>query len=632
MLSNIKSSEDLKKLSQKELDSLAQEMRKTILQVVGKNGGHLASNLGVIELTIALHRAFSIPNDAIVWDVSHQCYAHKLLTGRYSDFHTIRKQNGLSGFTNIDESPADYFTAGHASTSISSALGLLTAWEQMQKSGKVIAVIGDGALTGGMAFEALSHTGQLAKNLIVVLNDNQMSIDHNTGSLSRYLSRLSMSTNYQNFRKHVDKGFEKIPLIGPFLGKIVYRLKRSVKGMFFVNNLFTDFGFEYIGPLDGHNEKSLERVFKKVSKLHRPVVIHIVTKKGKGYSPAENNPELFHGIGPFQISDGTVEKFDTLSFTEAFSEMIVAKAEVNKKIACITAAMAKGTGLTAFSHKFPERFFDVGIAEEHAVAFAGGLAKGGLIPVVCIYSTFIQRSVDQIIHDVTLQRSHVIFMLDRSGPVPDDGITHQGIFDISLFRPIPNLSIMSPVSQKDLSLCFDWACNNQNSVVIRYPKLSCPSELPQFETPVEEGKGILVPGTEIIVENISEKQLSKIKDKVLFVVTGGMFAETKNAVRSIILKDGYADIYILRFIKPLDEKYFMDLCSNYKAVVFVEDGIITGGIAEYLNSLLCTNNYKNTKVLAFEEKYYAHANRSQILEEAGMSSQDMEKAAWELLK
>lgn len=631
MLANIKSNQDLKKLSQKELELLATEIRKTILEVVGKNGGHLASNLGVVELTIALHRIFDLSQDAIVWDVSHQCYAHKLLTGRFNQFSTLRKKDGISGFTNYLESPCDFFTTGHASTSISSALGLLTAWELEKKTGKVVAVIGDGALTGGMAFEALSNTGQLKKNLIVVLNDNQMSIDHNTGSLSRYLSRLSMSTNYQTFKKYMDLGFSKIPFIGPFLIKVIYSIKRSVKGMFFTNNLFTDFGFEYIGPLDGHNEKSLEKVFKKVKKLNHPVVVHIVTKKGKGYSPAENAPELFHGIGPFQISDGTVEKYDTLSFTEAFSKIIVEKATINSKLVCVTAAMAKGTGLTSFSNKFANRFFDVGIAEEHAVTFAGGLSKGGLIPVVCIYSTFLQRSIDQIIHDVTLQEAHVIFMLDRAGPVSDDGITHQGIFDISLLKPIPNLYIMAPVSQKDLELCFEWAINQKNSIAIRYPKLSCPSELKEFASPIEKGKGILIKANEFVVENIPENQLENIKDKVLVVCTGGMFSEVQTAVRSIILQDGYADIYILRFIKPLDEQYFINLCKNYKGVVFVEDGIITGSISSELQALLLKNNYVNTKILAFEEKYYAHASRAQILDEAKLSSEHIKNAINEIV-
>ena len=327
LLSKIHSPQNLKNLSQSEIQQLAQEIRKEIINVVGKNGGHLASNLGVVELTLALHRVFESPKDAIIWDVSHQCYTHKLLTDRYKDFQTLRQKDGISGFTNTQESVHDFFINGHSSTSISSALGLLTARELNNDSGKVIAVIGDGALTGGMAYEALSHAGQLCKNLVVVLNDNQMSIDHNTGAVSRYLSRLTMTGGYQTFRYKVDKLIDKIPYIGRPFEKLVFRLKRALKGLFLTNNLFVDLGFEYVGPLDGHNEALLEKVLKKVSHLHRPVVVHVITKKGKGYSPAENKPELFHGIGPFQISDGTVETFDTTSFTEAFSQIICKKAQ-----------------------------------------------------------------------------------------------------------------------------------------------------------------------------------------------------------------------------------------------------------------------------------------------------------------
>lgn len=618
MLEEIKSPEYIKNLTQKQVSELADEIRQTIISVVGKNGGHLASNLGIVELTLALHRVFDVPNDAIVFDVSHQCYAHKLLTGRYEKFSTLRKQDGLSGFTNSQESEADYFCAGHASTSISSALGLLTAWNLENKNNKVIAVIGDGALTGGMAFEALSHTGQLAKNLIVILNDNQMSIDHNTGALSRYLSRLTVSSNYQSFRDHFNRGVGNIPVLGPLLKKIIFRLKRSVKGMFFTNNLFTDLGFEYAGPLDGHNEKELEKVLQKAKYLRRPIVIHVVTKKGKGYTPAEENPEIFHGIGPFNISDGSVEKSEGISFTQAFSDMIVRKGAENPSIACITAAMAKGTGLTAFSQKYPERFFDVGIAEEHAVTFAGGLAKGGMLPVTCIYSTFIQRSVDQMIHDVSLQKVKGIFMLDRSGAVPEDGITHQGIFDISLFRPIPEISLMSPASADDMELCFDWAAKQNHAVVIRYPKLTCPIEIPEFKTPVAEGKGILIKNTQ-----------KSEKETILFVCTGGMYSEVKEAASNLKNKIE-TDIYILRFIKPLDEEYFLQLSTKYKGIVFVEDGCVTGGVSEYLSSLLYKNNFDAVKILAFEEKYYNQGTRSQILQNAGLSSNQIENAAEEL--
>lgn len=629
LLSKIHSPEDIKKLSQKELKQLAQEIRTTIINVVGKNGGHLASNLGVVELTIALHRVFNSPQDAIVWDVSHQCYTHKLLTGRYEEFPTLRKAGGLSGFTNKNESVHDYFINGHSSTSISSALGLLTARELNGEKGKVIAVIGDGALTGGMAFEGLSHAGQLSKNLIVILNDNQMSIDHNTGSVSRYLSRLTMTAGYQTFRYRVDKAIDKIPYLGRRLEKIIFRFKRAIKGMFLTNNLFVDFGFEYVGPLDGHNEAALERELRRVSKLPRPVVVHVVTKKGKGYSPAENNPELFHGIGPFQISDGTVEKFDTQSFTEAFSNLMVEEGEKNTDIVAITAAMAKGTGLSAFSHKFPERFFDVGIAEEHAVTFAGGLSKGGKVPVVCIYSTFIQRSVDQMIHDIALQKSHAIFMLDRAGAVPADGVTHQGIYDIALFRPIPELELLTVCSASDLRLCFEWAVEKGTSVVIRYPKLTCPTEVPQMSTPVELGRGIFIPCTEFPIENISEAELEAKKKKILIVATGGMYSEVQKAVRAVLLDGGYADIYLLRFIKPFDETYFIELASKYSGIVFVEDGVIIGGMGEYLAGLLAEKGIKNTKVLGFADKFYNHGSREEVLEMAGLSPSHIKKAVKE---
>ena len=626
LLSKIHSPQNLKNLSQSEIIQLAQEIRKEIINVVGKNGGHLASNLGVVELTLALHRVFESPKDAIIWDVSHQCYTHKLLTDRYKDFQTLRQKDGISGFTNTQESVHDFFINGHSSTSISSALGLLTARELNNDSGKVIAVIGDGALTGGMAYEALSHAGQLCKNLIVVLNDNQMSIDHNTGAVSRYLSRLTMTGGYQSFRYKVDKLIDKIPYIGRPFEKFIFRFKRALKGLFLTNNLFVDLGFEYVGPLDGHNEALLEKVLKKVSHLHRPVVVHVITKKGRGYSPAENNPELFHGIGPFQISDGTVETFDTTSFTEAFSQIICQKAQENKDIVAITAAMAKGTGLTSFSIKYPERFFDVGIAEEHAVTFAGGLAKGGKIPVTCIYSTFMQRSVDQMIHDIALQKAHAVFMLDRAGAVPSDGVTHQGIFDISLFRPIPDLEILSPVSQNDLKLCFDWAVDKGTCVVIRYPKLSCPTEFPQFSSPVELGRGIFMPCTEFVIENVTEKQLEAHKNKVLVVLTGGMYPEAQKAVRSVLLEDGYADMYILRFIKPFDESYFLELAKKYYGVVLVEDGVKIGGICEYLKSILAENGILNTKLLGFDDKFFSHGTRDEILEAAGLSVNHIKRA------
>lgn len=629
LLEQINSPKDIKNFSQKQIEQLEKECRKTIIEVVGKNGGHLASNLGVVELTIALHRVFESPKDAIIWDVSHQCYTHKLLTGRYKSFKTLRQKNGISGFTNKNESEHDFFINGHSSTSISQALGLLSARELNHQEGKVIAVIGDGALTGGLAFEGLSNAGQLSKNLIVVLNDNQMSIDHNTGSISRYLSRLTTTSRYQNFRNSVDKLINHIPYLGKWLEKFIFRFKRSLKGLFLTNNLFVDLGFEYTGPLDGHNEVALEKAFRRVKKLHRPVVVHIVTKKGKGYSPAENNPEKFHGIGPFLISDGTVEKFDTTSFTEAFSKIIVEEAEKNPKIVAITAAMSKGTGLSSFAHKFPNRFFDVGIAEEHAVTFAGGLAFGGCLPVVCIYSTFFQRSIDQIICDVAIQNLHVIFMLDRAGAVPNDGITHQGIFDIALLKPIPKIVIMSPVSEKDLRLCFLWAEKNPYATVIRYPKLSCPTEHPQFSVPVEIGRGIFISCSEFVIGNILENDLESAKKKVLVVCTGGIFSEVAVAIRSVLIQDGYADLYILRFIKPFDSEYFLEIAKKYDAFVIVEDGVLEGGVSTDIKNILLENNLKNVSTLGFKDKYLLHGSRNDVLEATNLTSKDIEE---EILK
>jgi len=657
LLQNIKSPEDLKKLPEEKLPVLANEIRHKIIEVVGKNGGHLASNLGAVELTIALHRVFDSPNDAIVWDVSHQCYTHKLLTGRYSSFDTIRTKGGLSGFTRISESASDYFDAGHASSSISSALGLLTAWKLEGRNDKVVAVIGDGALTGGMAFEALNHAGQISKNLIVVLNDNQMSISKNTGSISRYLSRLTMTSTYQKFRYKCDKLIDDIPYMSRHLGKFIFRFKRGLKGLFLTNNLFVDLGFEYVGPLNGHDIEQMEMIFRRAKRIPRPVVIHVVTKKGKGYSPAENDPAAFHGVGPFNISDGIVEKYDTLSFTEAFSNAIMSIAIKNTKIAAITAAMAKGTGLSTFARHYPNRFFDVGIAEEHAVTFAGGLAAGGMVPVVAIYSTFIQRSIDQIIEDVCLQKRHVVMVFDRAGAVPNDGETHQGIFDISLLRPVPNLTMMTVVSAEDLRLCLEWAVNDADGPVsIRWPKSSCPSEIENFSKPVQLGRGLLLRSEDYASaitarlydeidsqskekNNLNKKKIAVRKNKskkdLLIVCTGGMYSEVLTASRSLLLAGFITDIYSLRFVKPFDESYFISIAEQYTNIIFVEDGVETGGVSQYLSEVLTQNKMtKNIKkkILAFPEKFLPNGTRAQILEEAGLSTEKISLEALDLVK
>lgn len=630
LLSKIHSPEDLKKLPQKQLAILANELRSEIIDTVGKNGGHLASNLGVVELTIILHKVFNSPNDAIIWDVSHQSYPHKMLTGRYDRFSTLRTQNGISGFTRISESPHDFFDAGHASSSISSALGLLTAWNLQGRNDKVIAVIGDGALTGGMSFEALSHAGNLAKNLIVIVNDNQMSISKNTGALSRYLSKLTMSSGYQKLRHKIDRAVDNIPYVNRKLGNFIYRLKRGLKGLLLTNNLFVDLGFEYVGPLNGHSMTQLEQTLTRVKKIPRPVVVHVVTKKGKGYSPAENDPSTFHGVGPFNTSDGLVEKYDTLSFTEVFSEKMIQLGTANNKIAAITAAMSKGTGLDAFSRHFPDRFFDVGIAEEHAVTFAGGLAAGGLVPVVAIYSTFIQRSVDQIIEDIALQNRHVVIVLDRAGAVPSDGETHQGIFDIALFRPIPNMVVMTVCSAEDLKLCLDWAIEkNDGPVSIRWPKLSCPSEIQSFSSPIEIGRGLWIKCTEFapamsigLEDNLFMGLHSR--KKILFVLTGSLYSEALTAARSLLIKGIIVDMYVLRFIKPFDEEYFLSIAKSYDSIVFLEDGVKNGGIGEYLESVILRSSKVGsikTNVIAFPDSFVHNGTRTQILESVNLASE-----------
>ncbi|HOT62279.1 MAG TPA: 1-deoxy-D-xylulose-5-phosphate synthase [Treponemataceae bacterium] len=605
VLRRIKSPEDLRGLSYPEIHSLSREIRRTIIEVVGTNGGHLASNLGVVELTIALHRVFESPRDAIIWDVGHQCYTHKILTGRFDRFHTIRKKDGLSGFPKKDESPHDLFDTGHSSTSISAAFGLLEARRLSGVGGKVIAVIGDGALTGGMAFEALSHAGQGDNDLVVILNDNKMSIGPNTGALSEYLSRLTMGARYQRFRARVDRAVRMIPLVGDRLAWFISRCKRAVKGLLFKDNLFVDLGFEYVGPLNGHNVEELEKVLRNVRVLRRPVVVHVQTKKGKGYSLAENDPSAFHGVGPFCISDGTVEKFDTTSFTEAFSRAILDEAASNPDVVAITAAMAKGTGLAAFQHRHPERFFDVGIAEQHAVTFAGGLAAGGKRPVVAIYSTFMQRAVDQVIHDVALQRLPVVFALDRAGAVPDDGETHQGLFDIALFRPVPGLSILAPASARELRAMLSWALGHDGPVVIRYPKGACPTEQPAFSEPLRAGRGVFVheDGTDCLI-----------------VTTGGVFPEALEASNLLARAGKPADLYNLRFVKPIDEAAFVEAISPYKGIVFVEDGVLSGGVGAALAEVARRARPDiHTSVLGFGELFYPQGTRAEVLASAGLS-------------
>jgi 1-deoxy-D-xylulose-5-phosphate synthase len=579
ILPEIKTLHDFKKLPAGKLNRLAEEIREKIVSTVAGNGGHLASNLGVVELTIALHRVFDSPNDKIVWDVGHQCYAHKLLTGRFSSFSSLRKQGGLAGFPKRSESPHDAFNTGHASTSISAALGLLAAEQILGGRNHAIAVIGDGALTGGLAYEALSHAGHLRLPLIVILNDNKMSISANVGGISKYLSRLSMKVNYQTFRRHFDEMTKKIPVLGGFLFDLVQRLKRAVKAVFYTDNFFVDLGFEYVGPIRGHNIQVLINVLEDVKKINRPVVVHVMTRKGKGYGFAEDDPDSYHGIGSFSIDGGiavnskasNVNTGKNISFTESFSKALIEAAKRDNRVTAVTAAMQTGTGLSAFTETFNDRFFDVGIAEEHAVTFAAGLSARGLKPVVAIYSTFMQRAVDQVIHDAALQKLPVVFALDRSGFITADGETHQGLFDIALFRSAPNTAIICPASEIEIRLMLDWALEqNSGPAVIRYPKAYCPQENTAFSAPIETGRGVL---------------LSKTGGNICLLFTGSLYREVQEAA-SILEKQGLtADLYNLRFVKPIDENYLISLINEYKLAVFIEEGIKEGGFGEYASSL-----------------------------------------------
>ncbi|MFI3257066.1 MAG: 1-deoxy-D-xylulose-5-phosphate synthase [Spirochaetales bacterium] len=611
---------DLKQLPLKDLKKLAADIRERIIHVVEHNGGHLASNLGIVETTIALHYVFNSPEDALVWDVSHQTYAHKILTGRNEQFTTLRQKDGISGFTKFVESEHDWFDCGHASTAISSALGLLTGRSLTGTPGKVVAIVGDGALTGGMSFEALSHAGQISKNLIIILNDNQMSINGNTGSLSRHLSRLTTTVQYQSFRYTFDRIIRKIPGVGKLFTSLIFRIKRAIKGLVFSNNLFSDLGFEYVGPLNGHNIKELINVFTQVKNMNRPAVIHVMTQKGRGFAPAEKDPVTYHGYSPV-VAKTSSDK----SFTEVFSDKIVSLAKKDEKIAAITAAMTDGTGLNEFAKCFPHRFFDVGIAEEHAITFAGGLSRAGMKPIVAIYSTFMQRGIDQVIHDIALQNVGAVFVLDRSGAVPADGETHQGIFDISLLRPVPNVSLYAPASQIETEMCLEWAVKQTKPIIIRYPKLICPDELPEFSVPIENGRGVLISRGTTNGKNSSPD--------MLFVCTGGIISEVLNAVEELKKVGKSADVYNLRFLKPLDKEYFLSVISPYKRVFFVEDGIRIGGIGTYLESL-SDRRYsdKKTAVSGFPDRFLAQGTREQILDDAHLTGKHLAQKAlkmWE---
>ncbi len=621
LLSFVNSPAELKLLDKERLPQLAQQIRERIIEVVLKNGGHLASNLGVVELTIALHRVFDSPKDMLFWDVGHQCYTHKILTGRNDNFPTIRQQGGLSGFPKRTESAHDVLETGHASTSISAGIGALEGKRVLDDDGKVIVIVGDGALTGGMAYEGLNYAGHLGKDLIIIFNDNNMSISPNVGGLSlnsnlsklsNYVSQLTVTPAYQYIREKLDRGIQGIPILGYKFYELFVRFKRAVKAAFLGETLFSELGFEYIGPVDGHSFSRLGQALNNAKRLKKPVVLHVVTQKGKGYELAESNPSRYHGVSPVTNAGGKVEKKPTVSFTEAFAANLVKAAAEDRRVVGVTPAMADGTGLSYFKEHFPERFYDVGIAEQHAVTFSAGMAISGLKPVAAIYSTFMQRAVDQVIHDVAIPGLPVVFAMDRSGLVGGDGETHQGLYDIPLYRTVPGLNFLAPADEKEVELMLNWALSQNAPAMIRYPKSECPETNGVLNVPIEAGRGVMVNGEGA---------------NTLLISVGGLFQEAHEAARISNERGIAVDHYNLRFIKPLDEEYLTDIISQYSKVYMVEDGAVLGGIGEYVAGMLMRHNLKvQFRWSGVPDTLLAQASRKELIEECRLDRYSIAEA------
>lgn len=605
ILDNVNYPEDIKKLNLNELQSLADEIRSFLITSISKTGGHLASNLGIVELTIALDRAFNMPEDKIIWDVGHQAYVHKMLTGRKNRFATLRKFGGMSGFPKPSESKYDMFATGHSSTSLSAALGMATARDIKGEKYNVIAVIGDGALTGGMALEALNDIGVSNTNLIVVLNDNEMSIAPNVGSIASYLSKIRTDPAYLNLKIDVENILKRIPAVGSSLYKSIERLKESLKYLLVQGMVFEELGYTYLGPIDGHNIQKLTEVFERCKKIKGPVLIHIVTKKGKGYSYAEKNPDRYHGVGPFDITTGEIKSCNKITYSEAFGEEIINEAKVNDKIVAITAAMPDGTGLKNFSKIFPKRFFDVGIAEQHAVTFAAGLAANGMKPVFAVYSTFLQRAYDQVIHDVCLQNLPVLFAVDRAGVVGEDGETHQGVFDISFLHSIPNITILSPKDIAEFRMMLKWCFKYEAPCAIRYPKGS--DEDVVFDTYDKINKG----QWEILNEGKTAAILS-VGKTVQFAF------EANNKLKQ---KGINCDVINCRFIKPIDETMLDNIMKKHDIIFTVEDNYKSGGFGSMVLGYAANKKYKgNIIVSGYPDEFIPHGSRDILYKKYGIDA------------
>ncbi|MGN8885990.1 1-deoxy-D-xylulose-5-phosphate synthase [Blautia sp. HCP28S3_G10] len=609
MLEKINKPNDIHKIALADFPQLAEEIRQFLIESVSHTGGHLASNLGVVELTLALHNVLELPQDKIIWDVGHQAYTHKILTGRKDGFKNLRKEGGMSGFPKRSESDCDFFDAGHSSNSISAGLGYVRARDLQGQKYTVVSVIGDGALTGGMAYEALNNAAELETNFIIVLNDNNMSISKNVGGMSSYLSALRTAEVYTGMKLGVTKTLKKIPRVGTSLVDTMRKTKSSIKQLIIPGMLFENMGLTYLGPVDGHNMRQMMKLFNEAKRVEGPVIVHVLTEKGRGYEPASRHPDRFHGTGPFDIKTGkqlAVKKCPT--YTDVFADTMVELGKANPKLVGITAAMKEGTGLRKFETKFPDRLFDVGIAEEHAVSFAAGLALGGMVPVVAIYSSFLQRAVDQMLHDVCMQKLHVIFAIDRAGLVGADGETHQGCFDISYLTMMPNMTVMAPKNQWELSRMLEFAVNFDGPCAIRYPRGSVCQSLKEFDAPVNYGKSeVLYRGRKTAI--LSLGSMTSVCEQV--------YKEMKNR--------GSDPTFVnVRFAKPLDTELLDELAADHDLFVTVEENVKNGGFGEHVSSYMeACHPEVRVLTIAVWNRFVEHGEVDSLRAKIGLSAPDI---------
>ena len=609
MLEKIQKPNDIKKIPADQLPALAEEIREFIIESLSKTGGHLASNLGVVELTIAMHRVFDLPKDKLIWDVGHQSYTHKILTGRKDGFETLRREGGISGFPKRSESDCDVFDTGHSSTSISAGVGYVRARELKKENYSVVSIIGDGALTGGMAYEALNNATSLKSNFIIVLNDNEMSITENVGGMSSYLSGLRTASAYTGFKMDVTKALNRIPGIGPGMVDAMRKTKSSIKQIIIPGMLFEDMGLTYLGPVDGHNIPQLIKTFQEAKRFEGPILVHVLTQKGRGYEPAMRHPARFHGAGPFDVKTGLPVGKSNPTYTDVFSTVMRKMGDRRKDVAAVTAAMMTGVGLKRFSNMFPDRCFDVGIAEEHAVTFAAALSLGGITPVVAIYSSFLQRAYDQIMHDVCMQNLHVVFAIDRAGLVGYDGETHHGIFDLSYLGSMPNMTILAPKNLWELSDMIKFAVDYDGPIAVRYPRGEAYAGLKEFRAPICLGK------SEVIHEG----------SRVALLAVGSMVKMAEEVQKQLKERmDMDAALVNARFVKPIDEELLRSFADTYELVVTLEENVKDGGFGERVLAFAEEEDLPfGVEIIALPDRFIPHGSVSYQMKQVGFTPEDI---------